>query len=106
MERPAGAHLLAGLEGQRLSVDQVLVVFEEVAPAIEIPPLVFVVGVAPRPFVGRQVGVFEFVAAEIHPARVVDLVDLRDGDIEAVVVNLGVLVEHSLDAVGDGHGRV
>lgn len=92
---------------------QRLVVLQQVRAAIEVPPPVFVVLVSLDAVVRDEFCRFEFAPAEVHAAGVGHRVDFGDREVDPGVVDLGVLVEQSVDALEevvsgryiDGYGR-
>jgi len=65
------------------------------------PPLVLVVLVSPRPVVRSEFGLGEFAAPEVHSTGGIDLIHLGDGEIDPVVASLGLLVDDSVERVGE-----
>jgi len=103
MGAPSSQQLVARLElSCSLQPRQKLVVLDHVLAALEVPPAVLVVGAL---LFGRhrlEVGLREFVAAEVDATGSGDLVDRTDGQVDPVFVNLYRLVHQIVDGVSEG----
>lgn len=98
MRTPASEQFVPRLEHERrFAVGEELVVLENVPAALEYPPPVLVLGVPTGGRNGLEVGVLEFVAAEIESSGAVDGVDRAHRQIDTVVVDLRRFVDEVID---------
>ncbi len=103
MGAAASQQFVAGLELDRLlEVGQELVVLDDVLAAVEVPPAELVVRGLEFRRDGLEVGVREFIAAEVEAAGSGHLVDGADRQVDAAVGDLYRFVHLVIDEFGEG----